>query len=137
MKRRRFLKIILTFLGSITFFSFFYSLLKFLTALPAGTAEAKKAVLRKSEVPSNEAKNFIYNNTPAVILNRQDKGFVAFSRVCTHLGCLVEYSRSKQGFLCPCHAGLYDLEGAVVSGPPPKALASLPLRIEGETIIIG
>ncbi|MEK6697511.1 MAG: ubiquinol-cytochrome c reductase iron-sulfur subunit [Nitrospirota bacterium] len=137
MKRRRFLKTILAFLGSITFFSFAYSLLKFLAALPAKTAEAKKLVIRKSDVPSGEARNIICRNAPAIVLNRPEKGFVAFSRVCTHLGCLVDYNKRKQLFLCPCHAGVFDLEGNVVSGPPPKSMAVIPLRIEGENIVIG
>jgi cytochrome b6-f complex iron-sulfur subunit len=137
MKRRRFLKVVLAFLGSITIFSFVYSILKFLTALPARAADAKKLTLRKSDIPSGEAKNIIYQNAPAVIINRPDKGFIAFSRTCTHLGCLVEYSKSRQKLICPCHAGTYELDGSVESGPPPKALNAIPLKIDGETLIIG
>jgi cytochrome b6-f complex iron-sulfur subunit len=137
MKRRKFLQIILTFLGSITFFSFAYALVKFLSALPAARAGNKKLVIRKSDIPSGEARNIIYGNIPAVIVNRPEKGFIAFSRVCTHLGCLVEYNERKQIFLCPCHAGIYDVEGNVVSGPPPKAMSTIPLRIEGGDIVIG
>ena len=137
MKRRRFLKIILAFLGSITLFSFVNSLLKFLAALPASKAETKKLIIRKSDVPPGDAKNFIYQSVPAVIINRPDKGFVALSRVCTHLGCLVEYNRGERRLICPCHAGNFDLEGNVLSGPPPKPLRVIPLRIEGENIVIG
>lgn len=137
MKRRRFLKILLAFLGSITFLSFAYSFLKFLTSLPSKSADLKKLTIHKSDVPSGEAKNIIYHNTPAVIINRPDKGYFAFSRTCTHLGCLVEYSKNNLKFICPCHAGIYDLDGNVVSGPPPKPLTAIPLKIEGETIIIG
>jgi len=137
MKRRRFLTMLLTFLGSITSLSFAYSLLTFLTSLPSKSADLKKLVIHKSDIPSGEAKNIIYHNAPAVIINRPDKGYIAFSRTCTHLGCLVEYSKSKLKFICPCHAGIYDLDGNVVSGPPPKPLTAIPLKIEDETIIIG
>jgi Rieske Fe-S protein len=137
MKRRGFLKILLAFLGSVTFLSFAYSLFKFLTLLPPKSADFKKFTIRKIDVPSGEAKNFIFNNMPAVIVNNQDKGYIAFSRTCTHLGCLIEYSKSNMMFICPCHAGIFDLEGNVVSGPPPKPLTAIPLKIEGETIIIG
>lgn len=136
MKRRRFLKTVLAFLGSITLFSFAFSLLKFLAALPSRTAEPKKLIMRKSDVPSGDAKNFIYQNAPAVIINSPDKGFIALSRVCTHLGCLVEYNRGKQRLLCPCHAGNFDLDGNVLSGPPPKPLAVIPLKIDGDNVII-
>jgi cytochrome b6-f complex iron-sulfur subunit len=137
VKRRRFLKVILAFLGSITAFSFVFSILKFLTVLPARAADAKKLTIRKSEVPSGEAKNIIYQNEAAVLINRPDKGFIALSRTCTHLGCLVEFSKTRQELICPCHAGTYDLEGNVMSGPPPKPLTIIPLKIEGDTIIIG
>jgi cytochrome b6-f complex iron-sulfur subunit len=137
MKRRRFLKIILTFLGSITFFSFAYSLVKFLASIPAARANDKKFLIRKNDIPSGEARNIIYGNIPAIVINRPEKGFIAFSRVCTHLGCLVDYNKRKQLFLCPCHAGVYDLEGNVVSGPPPKPMSVIPLRIEGGNIVIG
>jgi len=137
MKRRRFLKIILAFLGSVTFFSFIYSILKFLTTLPTRTAEAKKLIILKSEVPSGESKNIVYRNAPAVLINRPEKGFIAFSRTCTHLGCLVEFRNIRQHFLCPCHAGIFDADGNVVSGPPPKPLTAIPLRIDGDSIIIG
>jgi cytochrome b6-f complex iron-sulfur subunit len=137
MKRRRFLKIILAFLGSITFFSFAYSLGKFLASIPAARASDKKLVISKSDIPSGEARNIIYGNIPVVVINLPDKGFIAFSRVCTHLGCLVNYNERKHAFLCPCHAGVFDIEGNVVSGPPPKAMNAIPLRIDGGNIVIG
>jgi cytochrome b6-f complex iron-sulfur subunit len=137
MKRRRFLQIFLTFLGSITLFSFACSLLKYLTALPSRFIAADKMLIRKNDVPSGNSKSIIYRNTPTIVVNRPDKGFIALSRVCTHLGCLLEYDRRKQRLICPCHAGSFDLDGAVISGPPPKPLTVIPLRIEGETIILG
>jgi cytochrome b6-f complex iron-sulfur subunit len=137
MKRRKFLKIAIAFLGSITLTSFFYALVRFLSALPSRMAETNRLIIRKSDIPSGEAKNFVYRNAPAVIINRPDKGFIALSRTCTHLGCLVEYHHGTQRLVCPCHAGNFDLEGNVLSGPPPKALAAIPFRIEGENIVIG
>jgi cytochrome b6-f complex iron-sulfur subunit len=137
MKRRDFLTIILAFLGSTTFVSFAYSLLKFLTAVPARAVESRKIVIHKREVPYGGSKNIVFGDTPAIIINRPEKGFIAFSRTCTHLGCLVEFSKSSQKIICPCHAGMYDLDGTVESGPPPKPLSVIPIKIEGDSIIIG
>ncbi|MCL4491501.1 MAG: Rieske (2Fe-2S) protein [Nitrospirae bacterium] len=136
MKRRKFLKLVLSLLGSAAFISFLYPLLRFL-APPSSEANIKRVVLPKGEVPAGGAKSIIFNSVPAIVINRPGKGFIAFSKVCTHLGCLVEYIREKDIMLCPCHAGTYDLDGNVLSGPPPKPLQRLPLRVEGETIIIG
>ncbi len=137
MKRRKFLKIILAFLGSVTTLSFAYPLLKFLTATPAVGIDSKKILLHKSDVPYGGAKNIIFGDTPVMVINRPEKGFVAFVRTCTHLGCLIEFNKSSQKIVCPCHAGTYDLDGSVESGPPPKALTAIPIKIEGDTIIIG
>ncbi len=136
MKRRKFFKLLIALLGSTAFISFFYPLLRFL-APPGSEASIKKLVLSKAEVPSGKAKSIVFNNVPAIVINRPDKGFVVFSKVCTHLGCIVEYDGDKKIMLCPCHAGMFDLDGNVISGPPPKSLQRLPLRVEGETIVIG
>src|SRR5208337_2066479 len=104
MNRRRFLKMILAFLGSVTFFSFAFSFLKYLTALPASTSAASKITIRKNEIASGDAKNIVYQNTPAIVINRPDKGFIALSLTCTHLGCVVEFNKSTQKLVCPCHA---------------------------------
>ena len=136
MKRRKFLKVLLGLLGSATVVTFGYPFVKFL-APPEGESKTRKLVVKKSEIPIGEAKAFTFNNTPVIVINRPDKGFIALSKVCTHLGCLVTYERGKKILLCPCHAGVYDIEGNVVSGPPPKPLQKFPVRVEGENVVIG
>ena len=130
------MSVLMAVLGSTALVSFAYPLIRFLA--PSGAGEkTQKMTMRKDEIPSGEAKDIIFNNTPAIIINRPGKGFIVLSRVCTHLGCLVEYNRAKNDLVCPCHAGVYDLEGTVVSGPPPKSLQKFPVQVEGENIVIG
>lgn len=57
-----------------------------------------------------------------VLVVRTDRGFVALSAVCTHLGCLVEFDSAARKVQCPCHAGTFDLQGRVTGGPPPRPL---------------
>jgi len=106
-------------------------------APPGIEAKAQELILRKVDVPVGAAKNIVFNNTPAIIFNNKDKGYVALSKVCTHLGCIVEYNSEKNSLICPCHAGIFDLQGNVRSGPPPKSLTRIPVRVEGENIVIG
>ena len=57
--------------------------------------------------------------------------FSAFSGVCTHLGCSFSYDADKKQYHCPCHHGLFDVKtGAVLGGPPPRPLDTLPVRVE-------
>jgi menaquinol-cytochrome c reductase iron-sulfur subunit len=63
-------------------------------------------------------------------LRRDGEGlFIAYSINCTHLGCPVRWEPSARLFLCPCHGGVYDKEGHVVAGPPPRALIRYPVRV--------
>jgi cytochrome b6-f complex iron-sulfur subunit len=134
--RREFLQKTLVFLGLTTLVSFLYPLFKYFST-PVEETGAKRLVLSKKEIPVGEAKDIVFNNTPGVVINRPDKGYVALSRVCTHLGCLVDYQKDNTRLLCPCHAGTYDLSGNVTSGPPPKPLLQFPLKVEGDSIVIG
>jgi cytochrome b6-f complex iron-sulfur subunit len=123
-------------LGSTALASFIYPIVKFL-APPIGEAETKAIVLSRNDVPVGEAKDIVFNDNPAIVINHSRLGILAFTRVCTHLGCLVEYDKENNQLICPCHAGTFDLEGNVTSGPPPKPLQKLPLRVEGDSISIG
>lgn len=65
------------------------------------------------------------------------EGLTILSATCSHLGCLVNYHRSKKEFICPCHGGRYDLAGNNISGPPPTPLTRFPAKIENSMIMVG
>lgn len=54
-----------------------------------------------------------------------------FSATCTHLGCQVLWDPTKKHFQCPCHGGVYDANGKVVDGPPPRPLTTIQAKVEG------
>lgn len=54
----------------------------------------------------------------------------ALSPTCSHLGCQVVWDPQTSQFHCPCHGGVYDAKGQVVSGPPPSPLARLDTKLE-------
>lgn len=64
---------------------------------------------------------------------------VAFSKICTHVGCpLGLYEHKTQRLLCPCHQSTFDLAngGKVVFGPAARSLPQLPLSINNEGYLI-
>jgi cytochrome b6-f complex iron-sulfur subunit len=136
MKRRSFLKLLTSLLGLSALGAFTYPLFRFLLPLEI-SGRARAVTIAKKEIPINATKDVMIGQAPAIILNTRDKGFLAFSKVCTHLGCLVKYHEDKQVFICPCHAGIFDLEGNVVSGPPPKPLQRFAVKVEGDNLVIG
>ena len=60
----------------------------------------------------------------------------AFSAMCSHLGCNVNYDETTGGFKCPCHTGIYDANGKNISGPPPKPLKKLEAKIEDGKLML-
>ncbi len=64
---------------------------------------------------------------------------VAYSAICTHLGCSVLPNLTEEGgILCPCHASLFDpaADAAVLSGPASRPLPALPLEIAADGVIV-
>jgi nitrite reductase/ring-hydroxylating ferredoxin subunit len=68
-----------------------------------------------------------------VFIDREGDGYRALSATCSHLGCRVKWDGATSQYLCPCHGGVYDREGRVVSGPPPAPLRRLPVRVNDQT----
>ena len=74
-------------------------------------------------------------------------GVVAYSAICTHLGCTVRFSEEPMDqapfphIHCPCHGGMFDPQhgAAVLGGPPPRPLPQLPIQVnaKGEVIAAG
>jgi len=63
------------------------------------------------------------------------RGFVAYSKVCTHAGCPVAlYRQGPQQLMCPCHQSTFDVldGGSVVFGPAARALPQLPVGIDAD-----
>lgn len=69
------------------------------------------------------------------------EGIVAYSAICPHTGCDVSgWQADIKHFVCPCHASTFDPQdrAKVVSGPAPRPLAALPLRImDGKLTVAG
>ncbi len=72
----------------------------------------------------------------AAVVVRGRTGFKAFSASCTHLGCLVKWDSGKREFLCPCHAGVFDEDGQVVSGPVPLPLPEFVVKEIGDKVFV-
>lgn len=70
------------------------------------------------------------------VLTEDGQNFIAMSNICTHLGCRVRWIGDQEQFFCPCHNAAFDMEGQVVSGPPPRALDRREVRIEDGQIYV-
>ena len=135
-ERRTFLGIILAAIGAVAAGGFGWSLFRFLSPVDRDGEESQVRVDR-SLVAIGGAHFFAFRGRPAVVLQPRVGEYVALSAVCTHLGCIVKWIDESQEFLCPCHAGRFSAGGQVLGGPPPRALDTYPLTLDGDDIIIG
>lgn len=64
------------------------------------------------------------------VLTEDRRNYHALSNICTHLGCRVRWIAERVQFFSPCHNGVFDKHGYVVSGPPPRPLDEFETKIE-------
>lgn len=60
----------------------------------------------------------------------------ALDSTCTHLGCRTRFNPESQRIECPCHGGVYDVTGHVLSGPPPAPLRAMTTRIDNGQVMV-
>ncbi|MCJ7676091.1 MAG: Rieske (2Fe-2S) protein [Anaerolineales bacterium] len=95
------------------------------------------AVGPADELKVGDARTISYGRYPAIVLNTP-AGLRAYTAVCTHFACLVKYDGEKDVIACPCHAGYFRSDdGAVIEGPPPKALKALAWFVKDNTLYVG
>lgn len=104
---------------------------------PQGTVqEAKPVEFPLSELAVGAVKYITYAGVPAIVL-RTAESTKAFSLICTHLGCTMEWQEGEKEFYCPCHDGRFDQFGEVIAGPPPVPMEEFPVRVEDDKVIVG
>lgn len=96
-----------------------------------------KLVGKASELPPRAGLKAAYGPNPLWVIHvEQEPRFRAFSAICTHLGCIVHWYGDKGTFHSPCHDGKFDIQGKVISGPPPRPLPAYDLQMDGDEIYV-
>jgi cytochrome b6-f complex iron-sulfur subunit len=133
IKRRSFLDAILGFGFVSTVLAVVYPLLRYLNPPASGEAATTSVVAGKvSDFRPNSGLVIKFGAKPAIVVRTPDGEFRAFTAVCTHLDCTVQYKADTHQLWCACHNGMYDLGGNNVSGPPPRPLEPFAVNLRGE-----
>jgi Rieske Fe-S protein len=133
IKRRTFLDMVLGVgLGSRGL-SFVYSIWRYLIP-PAAAEPATNSVVagKAAAFKANSGTIVKFGSKPAIVVRTPDGEFRAFSAVCTHLDCTVQFKAETSQIWCACHNGVYDLGGSNISGPPPRPLERFTVNLRGE-----
>lgn len=109
--------------------------------LPRRESYPRVTIARASEIPVGGVKLFRYPNEKeqCLLVRIGENDYAAYSQKCTHLSCAVYYSRQDNQLICPCHNGRFSIrDGAVIQGPPTRALPHVILeRTDDEIIAAG
>jgi menaquinol-cytochrome c reductase iron-sulfur subunit len=70
------------------------------------------------------------NSYAVYVIKHSATDATVFSNRCTHLSCRVRWDEQNEEYICPCHDGIFNKDGQVVSGPPPKPLIAYETKVE-------
>jgi Rieske Fe-S protein len=128
--RRSFLDLLLGMTVLSTLASVLYPVLRYLKPLPAAGVGGPVRLTR-TEIDALETKRFVIvpaAGTRILVFRDQKHALRALDARCTHEGCTVQYLAAQADIWCACHNGRFDVEGRVLSGPPPRPLPSYAIR---------
>lgn len=89
-----------------------------------------------ASVKPNSGQVFRFGSRPAILVRTPAGELRAFSAVCTHLACIVQYRPDLERIWCACHNGQYDLQGKNIAGPPPRPLEAFGVNVRGREIVV-
>lgn len=108
--------------------------------LPPDVAESTAASvtlpIKASEVKPMTGRIFKFGNRPGILIRTESGELRAFSAICTHLNCTVQFREDVGHIWCACHNGHFDLAGRNISGPPPRPLDALVVHVQGDQIVV-
>ena len=118
--------------------SVIYPMARYLIPPTAGESQAASVTLpiKPAEVRLNSGQIFKFGNRPGILVRTPAGDLRAFSAVCTHLNCTVQYRADLSHIWCACHNGHFDLNGQNVAGPPPRALDAYAVNVRGAQIVV-
>jgi len=118
--------------------SVLYPVARYLVPPPTGESAAASVTLpiKADDVKPNTGQIFKFGSKPAIIVRTAAGELRAFTAVCTHLNCTVQYRPDLGEIWCACHNGHFDLNGHNVSGPPPRPLDAYIVNVRGTQIVV-
>ncbi len=102
-------------------------------AVSAGPAK----IIEDASLAVGKIHNFTSKSGSPAVLFKSKTGVYAYSAVCTHEGCTVQYNSASKNLQCGCHGAVFDpgKDGTVVTGPTNKPLPKIKVAVEGAWIV--
>jgi len=138
VSRRRFLNWFLNTTTGAFLVSVFYPVARFLLPpeVQESTARTVTLSVKPEDVKPNSGQIFRFGSQPGILVRTSGGDLRAFTAICTHLACIVQYRGDLGHIWCACHNGHFDLNGKNIGGPPPKPLEQYSVNARGEQLVI-
>jgi cytochrome b6-f complex iron-sulfur subunit len=135
--RRSFLDFLLGASALATLGAIVYPIIRFIAPPRIVESSENSVVAAKiNEIPPNSGKIFKFGNKPGILVRTAAGELKAFSAVCTHLDCIVQYRDDTKQIWCACHNGQYNLSGKNIGGPPPRPLEEFQVNTRGDDVVV-
>ena len=136
--RRGFVNWLLSTSAAAFVLSVVYPVSRYLVPPPTGesTSASVTIAVKPDEVKPNTGQIFKFGSRPGILVRTAAGELRAFSAVCTHLNCTVQYRPDLGEIWCACHNGHFDLNGQNVAGPPPRPLEPYVVNVRGSQIVV-
>jgi len=138
VSRRRWVTWLLGTSVGATIAAFVYPIVRYLIPPEASEPSLTEFELevKASDVRPNSGRIVPVGGKPVLLFRTAGGELKALTAKCTHLDCTVQYREARSDIWCACHNGTYDTKGMNVSGPPPRPLKSLEVKVRGEKITL-
>jgi len=115
-----------------------YPVSRYIFPPEAGEASVSSVVLslKPADIPPGTGQIFKFGTRPGIIIRTTEGQLRAFSAICTHLSCTVQYREDLHHIWCACHDGHFDLNGRNIEGPPPAPLAPFDVKVRADQILV-
>lgn len=89
-----------------------------------------------SKLKENSSAFIVLDGEKILLIRRNSSDILAYSAICTHKNCTVQYRKDASDIFCDCHESSFNLNGQPVNGPARESLPNYRARIEGDKIIV-
>lgn len=72
-----------------------------------------------------------------VFIYKNRDNIEVFDAHCTHMGCIINFHKDRNKFICPCHHSQFTIDGFRIKGPAQRDLDKISFKIKNKKLFIG
>jgi nitrite reductase/ring-hydroxylating ferredoxin subunit len=124
----------------------FYAIYKYLFPRPKFIPHSKrvgsfdatqfKKIIPLQDLPENSSIFTDIDDEQILLIRKNGENVSAYSAVCTHKNCKVDFRKETQDIFCECHESKFNLDGIPLNGPATEPLPKYKVRLENGNIIV-